>query len=302
MIITKLKGGLGNQMFQYAAGRALAAYYQTLLCIDDSFYKNKRIFETNRFYELDSFDIYANSSLLPLDTYSKALKFHLPNLLIMRINSLIKGGMNKRKIYLHKKVREKFFHFDEDFNNYGEYVVLDGYWQSEKYFKNFRNAILQEFSLRQELKDFPIELTNLIAQDNTVSLHFRFGDYLRDNKTKKIHGVLDISYYKRAIELIRKKVKNPEFLVFTDEVDWFTSNLDLNINYKIISGKFNLNNAQEMIAMSQCKHNVIANSSFSWWGAWLNKNPDKIVIAPQKWFNYSKINTKDLIPNEWILI
>lgn len=292
----RLMGGLGNQMFQYAAGKALAMSYNNELIVDTSFYKEKMVLNTKRFFELNSFTFEENAASQIFNQKYKIISFPIfTKVLILTRN-------HYGKINFMNKIDYRNMLFKKDFFSIPDNTYLVGYWQSEKYFRNIRNIIIQDYTLRDELRDFPIELSNFITQENTVSLHFRFGDYLRDRKTKKVHGVLDINYYKRAIELIRKKVKNPEFLVFTDEVDWFKSNLDLNIDYKIISGKFNLNNAQEMIAMSLCKHNIIANSSFSWWGAWLNKNPDKIVIAPKKWFNNPNVNTMDLIPNDWVLL
>jgi len=247
MIIVKLKGGLGNQMFQYAHGRNLSYRGKTVLKLDKSFFKNtiwqRIIGVTSRKYELGEFNINAKLT-------------------------------------------------DKKYKN-----ILEGYWQNEKYFKDIRKTICEDFTLKKESSNFK-KSAKIISQTHSVSVHFRRGDYAEKRKTQKYHGLLDTNYYQRALDIINEKVKNPHFFVFSDNPSWVKKNLSINKPLTVISGFHKLTNPEELILMSLCKHNVIANSSFSWWGAWLNKNSKKIVIAPKRWFR-AKIDS-EIVPQSWI--
>ena len=139
----------------------------------------------------------------------------------------------------------------------------------------------------------------MISQTNSVSLHIRRGDYVSNQKTNQTHGTCDLDYYQRCITEIEKEVENPYFFVFSDEIEWVKENLKINHPAEYVDQNTGDKSYEDMRLMSQCKHNVIANSSFSWWGAWLNSYPDKIVFAPKRWFASDKHNTKDLIPEGW---
>lgn len=145
-------------------------------------------------------------------------------------------------------------------------------------------------------------MIDIIKSCNAVSLHIRRGDYISNATTNTIHGTCNLDYYKRAVEYIKKNSVSPIFFIFSDDIDWVKDNLHLNEKHYYIDWNNADTNYEDMRLMSLCKHNVIANSSFSWWGAWLNNNPKKIVIAPQKWFNDSKLNTFDVIPEKRIKI
>lgn len=233
MIAIKLKGGLGNQMFQYAYGRNLSIQQKETLVLDKSFLNNlfwqKIIGVTPRKYEMGEFNI----------------KAKLTN----------KNNKN----------------------------CLDGYWQNEIYFKDIRKIILNDFSLKKESSNFK-KLKNIILNTNAISVHIRRGDYAKRRKTKKYHGLLPLKYYQKAVSYIIKKINNPYFYVFSDDIDWVKTNFKTSYPTHFVSQPNKLTNAEELILMSCCRHNIIANSSFSWWGAWLNKNPSKIIIAPRKWF------------------
>lgn len=237
MIIVKLKGGLGNQMFQYAFGKKISIDRKTNLKFDKTFLENtiwqKLTGVTVRAYELGEFNVKAQFS--------------------------------------------KFWQR----NNY-----FDGYWQNEKYFKKIKPILLKDFTLRNKSDKF-LKFKKMISNTNSVSIHIRRGDYVERKVTKDYHGVLGFDYYFKAFELIGKKTKHPRFFIFSDD--------------PTISSFSGLTDGEELILMSKCKHNIIANSSFSWWGAWLNKNPSKIVIAPKKWFGVGVKNTVAL-PKEWIRI
>jgi hypothetical protein len=130
----------------------------------------------------------------------------------------------------------------------------------------------------------------------------RMTDYLTDPVTQKKHGTCDSEYYKRALEYITEKVSNPHFYVFSDDMQWTKQNLDIPQPVCYVDQNSPNMGHVDMYLMSLCRHHIIANSTFSWWGAWLNKNPDKIVIAPKKWFAAAEYNSDDLIPSSWIRI
>lgn len=287
MIITKLSGGLGNQMFQYACGLSLSNKSGTLMKIDTSAYIQDNLVpgDTIRKFELDKFNIscdYANidetqSIKYPLGSLSKIFNFIYKKLL--RVNHLdFHPGLFKMKT-----------------NQY-----LDGYFQSEKNFINVADTIRKEFTLKRELIDAAVtEFERKVFMTNSVSIHIRRGDYAQDRKTNLYHGLCPISYYEQAIAFMTSKVATPYFFIFSDDIDWVKKNIKITHPHMFVSGN-NFIPQQEMHIMSKCKHNIIANSTFSWWGAWLNQNPDKIVVAPKKWVNIKPNPHPNIIPETWI--
>lgn len=177
---------------------------------------------------------------------------------------------------------------------------LEGFWQSEKHFINIENTVREEFKLKNPMDIESKSLADKIANDNAISIHVRRGDYITNTKLNKILQSLPSEYYEGAIKIITKKIGNPHFFIFSDDIKWAIENLK--INYPVTYIPKSVMDCEALVLMSLCRHNIIANSSFSWWGAWLNKNNNKIVIAPQNWFTNSSKNTADLIPNSWIKV
>lgn len=294
MVITRLLGGLGNQMFQYACGRALALRRHTNLGADVSWFGfahhgwfGKFTLDTARSYKLDAFNAVLR-------------KLNQRELSRFKIISLASKLGIKSKQYF----REKHFDFDNAFLGLGDGVYLDGYWQSEKYFADFKDAIRNDFNLRYPLSREAADVHQDIKQAPlSCAIHVRRGDYVQEAKTNKYHGICSLDYYKKAVEHIKERVGEPVFFVFSDDIQWAKENLNFGkMRFVDLLDKENLKDQRELTLMSKCQHQIIANSSFSWWGAWLNQNKDKIVIAPDKWFNNRKINTKDLIPESWVKI
>ena len=175
--------------------------------------------------------------------------------------------------------------------------MLIGYWQSESYIKEIRNTLLLEINYLQLEEQLNSELYNKLRCSNSVGIHIRRGDYL-SNKNLNTHSIFkSLKYYNEAIEYVKSYIKNPEFFIFSDDVEWVKSNLKLEAAVYVDwnSGK---ESYKDLLLMSVCSHNIIANSSFSWWAAWLNTNKNKLVIAPDTWLN--NVDTPDIIPNEWI--
>jgi len=198
--------------------------------------------------------------------------------------------------------KESHFNFDDKVYNKTENIYFEGYWQSEKYFLNYREDLLEEFTLKKELHPKSKEYENKIREVQSVSLHIRRGDYVTNTHTNSVHGTCSLQYYRDAVKEIEIKVEDPHFFIFSDDLAWVKENLDFIDNVAFVELDKEIPDHEEMVLMSLCKHNIIANSSFSWWSAWLNQNDKKIVIAPKKWFNDQTINTEDLIPNTWIKI
>ncbi len=284
-------GGLGNQLFQYSAGKSLALKHNTTLKLDLSFLNaDPNNLHTKRSLELEAFDLdyeIADESDLKAyqkkDLFSKLVKKCFPFL------------SNKYRL-----VNEAQFNFNQDFFSYPKNVYLNGFWQSEKYFKNIREVLLKEIVIRDEMTAQCKEMRDKIRNSNSVSLHIRRGDYVTNKNASSFHGVLSMEYYSKAIDLLTKEFKDLTFYVFSDDMDWVKSNFKIKNKVEYIDFNTGEKNCFDLYLMSLCKHNIIANSSFSWWGAWLNKNEDQKVIAPEKWFLSEDVNTSDLIPDTWI--
>lgn len=288
MIIVRIMGGLGNQMFQYAAGRQLAATHNTVLKLDISDFKDYNLHD----YGLSVFNIrelFATPEEITLfkEPESSALKKKLKKLL----RCPGKLGITH--------IRENQYHFDPKILTMPDSVYLDGYWQSERYFSNIADIIRAEFTVKLPQTGKNMELARRITSCESVSLHVRRGDYVTDEKTKTIHGTCDLDYYARCIERLAEKVHRPCFFIFSDDPGWTEENLRITHPAIFVSHNGPKKNYEDLRLMSQCRHHILANSSFSWWGAWLNQYPDKLVLSPDRWFKEKKFNTKDLIPSTW---
>ena len=279
MIITKIKGGLGNQLFQYAVGRAVALHHNAPLKFDLT------IFETYKLhngYRLDQFaiqaDIATNNEIINLKGGNNVL-----------FSALRKAGLVKRKSYFKEK-GSSYFDASVFKNNF---VYLDGYWQNELYFSDIRELLLRELSPNNSMNDLSFAYLDSIKKSNSVSLHVRRGDYLN---LKNIN-VLDVDYYMKAAEYIRKNVEKPTFYIFSDDLEWCKSSLTFLGNCIFVERT--QTEIDDLKLMSFCQHNIIANSSFSWWGAWLNQNPNKTVIAPKGWL-LNDPGSSNVILSDWV--
>lgn len=273
MIVVQLIGGLGNQLFQYAAAKALALQTKQKLSLDTSQFENYKLHN----YALNHFNVISK-------TYKK------PNRYLRKIKSFY------QKSILYKEVD---FGYNSQLSSLeADVIFLEGYFQSEKYFLKYEKEIRTDFKIITPLKKITADAIENIQAVNSVSIHVRRGDYLNNF----LHNTSKEEYYKRAVEIIENKIDSPVFFVFSDDMEWVKSNFITKQKTVFIDFNDASTNFEDIKLMSSCKHNIIANSSFSWWGAWLNENPDKIVIAPELWFNDNSINTKDIIPTNWVKI
>ena len=290
MIIVRVTGGLGNQMFQYAMYKSLEKKGKLVKL--DSKYKKKKKKEHNG-YELERiFDIKPNKP-----TKEDLEKFDENN-----ISTLFKI---KRKLFGDKKFvyDTKEYVFNKDVyklkNSY-----LNGYWQSIKYFEGIENDIKKDFRFKNQLDNKNLEILNEIENSNSISIHIRRGDYMSPENYNMYGCIATPTYYKKAIKVIEEKVENPTFFVFSNDMDWVKKNIQINSRVFYIDINSGNGSYKDMQLMSNCKHNIIANSSFSWWGAWLNENKNKIVIAPKKWINREDVDSDkiELFCEGWTLL
>lgn len=291
MIISQIIGGLGNQMFQYAVGRALSLKNGTTLKLDISGFENYGLhqgFELQRVFNCP-FEIASKTDVrLVLDWQFPAI--------VRRIVSRKPFSSLFRKRF----VAEPHFYYWPGINNLTEKDnYLSGYWQSEKYFCDVASQIRADFSFQLPMENTNTELVREISQVNAVSLHVRRGDYANNPKTAATHGLCSLDYYRAAIRYVSERVQQPVFFVFSDDISWVKSNLQIDFPHQYVAHNHGAESYNDMRLMSLCQHHIIANSSFSWWGAWLNSSVDKIVIAPKRWFA-NQTDVRDLLPQDWV--
>jgi hypothetical protein len=192
---------------------------------------------------------------------------------------------------------EKSHQFDRQVLNLPDNTFLEGFWQNENYFKDIRKILQKDFSFKMTLSGKNKKILAQTTSSNAVSLHVRRGDYAANKETTAYHGLMGMDYYQRAVQQITKKVKDPHFFVFSDDPVWAEKNIRLKNPATYIGKNKGCDDLQLMIA---CRHHITANSSFSWWGAWLNPRTDKIVISPKRWFQDSSMRKAEIIPDKWI--
>jgi hypothetical protein len=294
MVIVEINSGLGNQMFQYAAGKALAAKLNTELLLDISWYKQADKAQTPRNFELTVYPFsekYADEK-----TVNQLIRPSSSG-----IFNRLKHRLNRSKP-IHKQWAfvEPHFHFYPQFFEARNPVYISGYWQSEQYFLPIANQIREVFSIDISKEEPAFEMLQKIAASNCpVSMHVRRGDMVKNPEVAQVHGSCNIDYYKRCMQKIEQRVDHPEYFVFSDDPEWCKENLKSNFPIHFVTGNDGSKAFLDIQLMRHCHHHIIANSSFSWWGAWLNPNPAKIVLAPMKWFNAGDHNTSDLTPPTW---
>lgn len=279
MIRVVLSGGVGNQLFQYAAGRALALARNTELQVDRP---TAKLTTVRRERVVPSLQTAAKEASLFASIYRKwAIKHHCTHL------------MRGRVFY------QVGYEFSESFFELPDETTLFGFFQNERYFKPFSDRIRSDLSFNL---DPPTPETNrLIAriqEDNAVSVHVRRGDYLNIES----FNVCTKAYYIEAIKLLRNKLKNPRFYFFSDDIDWCCHHFKSEDFIICHLPESKQSSIHDLKTMSLCQHHIIANSSFSWWGAWLNRNPNKIVAAPYKWFNSQNDPVDNILCDGWLKI
>ncbi|MEK7546581.1 MAG: alpha-1,2-fucosyltransferase [Patescibacteria group bacterium] len=292
MVIAKIIGGLGNQLFQYAAGRRLANVCGAEFKLDLTGFDDYALHA----YGLNRFLITAPAAL-PVEIEAVKGKIH-PGILGKVVRRLGNYGiLGENPNYL----REPKDKFDFSVLNHRGDAYMEGYWQNEKYFKDAESIIRREYRLKEPLSKPSLEAQKMIEAANSVSVHIRRADYLADKKARQIYATVGLAYYKAAISRVAAMVSNPTFFVFSDDISWAKENFKF--SYQMIFMDFNgpERNYEDLYLMSRCEHHIIANSTFGWWGAWLCENPEKIVFAPERWFN-RKPRDADRYPAGWMSV
>jgi hypothetical protein len=303
VIIVRIRYGLGNQLFQYALARHLSIIHKKHLKLDISYYTtvNPNQLKGVRIYCLNHFDIKAEIAK-PEDTapFQKYLKNNLFSKLFRRASGFGEYSKYKRSYVYELPKTNKFFHSNILTESLKTVGYLDGFWQSEKYYISIENIIREDFVFKDVPDEANKKMLAEIDSSNAVSIHIRHGDYATQYAPN--HLVLPISYYHQAIEDLTITVKNPYFYVFSDDPDWAKESLRLYFPSTFVSHNSDEKNYEDLRLMSHCKHHIIANSTFSWWGAWLGKKSGQLVYAPKRYYIHSDIPTFDFYPAFWKLI
>lgn len=284
MIIVGLKGGTGNQLFQYALGRHLALKNNTELKLDiTSLIRANEIGNIYRPYTLEAFNV---AGTLATPEEIRRLKYPFGIFSKARRYAVFRLYSDKNTLFYPKVLTWTG-------NRY-----LDGYWQSPLYFDAIRDTLLKDLTLKEPFSPAAQSYADAMTQATTVSLHVRRGDYVKNPRVLKEFGICSVEYYKRAMAEIEQNVPSPTYFVFSDDIDWVKQNLPVGKNTVFVKDP-TITDTEELMLMSLATHNIIANSSFSWWGAWLNQNPNKMVVAPTPWFDLQPTDPH-LIPHTWI--
>jgi len=282
---------MGNQMFQYALARRRAEDLKAPFKLDITGFENQPSIETKRDYQLHHFNIIENFA-----TPEEIRKIKYPWGFFSKLKKAVMG----------KILRHQHIGYEAEILKKKGDVYLDGYWHNEKYFQSIRSILEWEFSLKEPLSEAGERAAAEIkaagaSGKSAVSLHVRRGDYASDPATHKYHGLMTTEYYGGAIEIIKSRVGDIKVFVFSDEIEWVKEHIPLKDEHYFVTNP-KIPFYEEVYLMSLCEHNIIANSSFSWWAAWLNQNPNKIVVAPKKWLAKTGNDYYHEIPDSWIKI
>jgi hypothetical protein len=284
LIIVKAIGGLGNQMFQYAYAKVLEQKGHKVKIDISSF----DTYKLHGGYQLDKYDLDLETS-----TQEENKKLYVNNILSKILKKL---GIDNSNL-----VKEQSLLFDKKLLDVEDNRYIDGYFQSEKYFTTIRSILLDQFVINKDLSNYTKEIEkDIVSSIVSCSIHIRRGDYVSNEKSNNTHGTCDIEYYKKSIELMDDKFNDIKYFIFSDDIEWVKKNLKMQNAIYIESEEKRIPH-EDVYLMSLCSHNIIANSSFSWWGAWLNQNNNKIIISPKRWFNDAKMleQSGDIVCKSW---
>lgn len=294
MKIVKYKGGLGNQLFQYAFARLLELKYGVGDILSDFTY-----------YEDITNDNVRKARILKLNIkYRPAEKKDLESVCKLTHNTNPTKLLYKMKLFIEKEINKDYY-FERDRSYIDpakilDYKYYDGYWQSWKYVEEIEQHLRNEIKPRDQLSDKTRKIIEEISNKNAVFLGVRRGDYLANKKARKHFGSFNQDYFDKAIEIIKKNVKNPVLYIFSNDISWVKENLIFDCETIYRENEDQVSDLEELFIMSSCKHAIIVNSTFYWWGAWLINNKNKVVIAPKNWF--ADGSPIDIVPENWFKI
>lgn len=286
MIVVKLQGGLGNQMFQYAMGKAMAKLHDSPFELDVDFLLDRTPNKASGFvfrdYDLDVF------SITPRIAPSGQERRYSHQGFLDKIIS----GFKTKKVY-----KEPFFHFDHNALSVQPDVYLDGYWQSPKYFASVEKELREDFKFVHEVEPQSKKLYEDILQTDAVCVNVRRADFL----TNSYHGVCGMNYFEPAIHHLASSLSNPKLFIFSDDPQWCQDNFKSKFSMEVVDHThkgFKFSNQLQL--MAACKHFIIPNSTFAWWAVWLSNKKESKIIAPTQWFADAAIDTRDLVLEHWM--
>lgn len=290
-ICAKIIGGMGNQMFIAAAAIALAKRHDCALAFDLGSYKKYDIHD----YALEPFDL--DAKILPETAPSKSQTY------LMKLSTRLRGQKGKQ-VHGCEVWEQPGYHYFSEFEHLGVNTYLSGYFQSPKYFAGYEATIKNIFNLEKGMTECGMRMaeTALSAGQNAIGIHLRRGDYVTNPRALAHHGLMDEAYYKRALKLLDPLVKEPELFVISDDRDATRQMFSEFGDIMIADGT---NEFDDMNLLARCHHKIIANSSFSWWGAWLGHNGQGLTLCPRHWFSIDimrKTSVIDLIPENWVIV
>lgn len=281
-MIVRLTGGLGNQLFQFAAAKVLEKKYGDSIIIDDSYYAHQPKKDTQRDLEIFQFDVgysrksnRAEQNRIRTKVVIQKIFTRLP---LLNQPTLLRPALRGMSIYN----EDSFINQDVLKKN----ICVIGHFQNYSFLKDYIDVIREEFTLASEVKEQMLGLNAyryISEHDNTVAVHIRRGDYVSNSNASSFHGLCGVDYYKKTIDLLSTKIAVPNFVFFSDDIEWVKKTFSWVPGAYYVDHGIATYSAVDMFLMSLCKHNIIANSTYSWWGAVLNTNPDKIVVCPEKW-------------------
>lgn len=287
-VVVALQGGLGNQLFQYAAGRALAQRLGAPLAVDTSQFDGcgKRDFALHQF-----------AIRVPRMRRSEVvLRFHA-----LHCDRGV-GGLLRRLGVIGCLYKEAHFHFDPHLAAQWAPVLLSGYWQSPAYFEAIAPQLRVELQPADSLPELAQPLLSQLQAADSIAVHVRRGDYVSDTQANAVHGVCTLDYYRAALSALAERGASGPVVVFSDDASWVKKKFLHHFQGQAVTPSLGLTDAQEMWLMSRAHHQVIANSSFSWWAGWMNDRPGRLVLAPRQWFYDPARDSRDLFPDDWVLL
>jgi hypothetical protein len=290
-IYSHLQGGLGNQMFQYAIAKSLSMHHGVNFALDCSWFKKPALRVTPRTLELPLLQITADLTQIARGNVIQHNKLLLTIKYFLPFGPIIKKQINAFKFNI------ELFNL-KDLNRRNLYLF--GYWQSYKYFESIRPTLQMEFQTVKKISSHYEYFLRDIRQTESVMLHIRRGDYIHSPSTAKHHGALGLNYYLEAIDSILRLKPNAHFFIFSDDLLWAKEHLPKDVRIIFVENSLKIDDAaQELQLMRACKNHIVANSSLSWWGAWLRNEPGGLVFAPNRWVNNKRLNLDDLLPENW---
>jgi len=288
-ITVRIQGGFGNQLFQYAAGRSLALQTGASLFLNAWEYQSP----VCRKYELGKLKI--------SDRQTSRFRGDWEIKLRRRRYAPLRWLLEAMQSPLgYRRIIDARQGFEARLATLTGNLYLDGYWHSERYFADIREQLLQEFTFKEAPTPANADYLARILSQNAVCVHLRRGDYVAQAHFNARFGVCELPYYQSAIACLQPRLRNPAFFVFSDDPAWVSANFPRLDAMTLVTHNVGKDDAEDLRLMMNCKHFIIANSTFSWWAAWLGRCPEKIVIAPKRWFASPEESDRDLVPETWL--